>query len=65
MAQVLLVVLGVYLAACYGYGMYLVLRLVMSPGAVRPTPMLESMELVRKAKRELEVDFPEDQRIAA
>lgn len=69
MSQVLLIVLGVYLAACYVYGVYLVLRLATTRTVIRPTSRREPTELAREARRELELEeagmFPEEKRIAA
>lgn len=66
MSQFLLIVLGVYLAACYVYGMVVLVRLVMTPTVTRPTSRVEPTELVRAAKAELEQgEFGDDQRIAA
>ena len=66
MSQVLLIILGVYLAACYAYGMYVLVRLVMTPTVTRPTSRMEPTELARAAKAELEQgEYGEEQRIAA
>lgn len=66
MSQVLLIVLGVYLAACYGYGMYLLIRLGTTKSVIRPTSRQEPTELARAARQELEDNgYEEEQRIAA
>ena len=66
MSQALLIVLGVYLFACYAYGVLLLVRLGTQRTVVRPTSRLESTELVRAAKEELERgDYTEEQRVAA
>ena len=62
MSQALLIILGVYLLACYAYGMVLLVRLWSKKTAVRPTSKLEPVELVKAAKQELEQD---EQRVAA
>lgn len=62
MPQALLIILGVYLLACYAYGMVVLFRLWSTKGIVRPTSKLEPRELVKAAKQELE---QEEQRIAA
>lgn len=53
MSTVLLIVLGVYLAGCYAYGMYLMVRLLRTPKTIRPTARLETTELVNAARAEL------------
>lgn len=64
--QVLLIVLGVYLAVCYGYGLYVLIRLATTPKMVRPTSRLEPKELARVARAELEQgEIEREQRIAA
>jgi len=65
MSQVLLIVLGVYLAVCYAYGMYVLVRLLMARTLTRPTSRLEPTELVRAAKAELEQREMEEKRLAA
>lgn len=67
MSQVLLIVLGLYLAACYAYGVYLLVRVAKVPTILRPTSRREATDLVREAKAELQeqVDHPGEQRIAA
>ena len=66
MSQALLIILGVYLVACYAYGMVLLVRLGTQRTIVRPTSRLEATELVRAAKAELEQgEFGDEQRIAA
>ena len=67
MSQVLLIILGVYLAACYCYGMYVVVRLLTTRTVVRPTSRREPTELAREARAELEQDgfYDDEQRIAA
>ena len=62
MSQALLIILGIYLLACYAYGMVVLVRLWTQKTVIRPTSKLESTELVKAAKRELEQD---EQRIAA
>lgn len=62
MSQALLIVLGVYLLACYAYGMVVLVRLWSQKTVVRPTSKLEAPELIRAAKQEMD---QEDQRIAA
>lgn len=62
MPQALLIILGIYLLACYAYGMVVFYRLWTSKAVVRPTSKLEPTELIRAAKQELEQD---EQRIAA
>lgn len=61
MSQALLIILGVYLLACYAYGMVVLYRLWSTKTTVRPTSKLEPTELVKAAKEELE----DEQRIAA
>lgn len=67
MSQVLLISLGVYLAACYAYGVYLVLRLLTTRTVTRPTSRAEPTELCRAARAELQLDdvATEHNRIAA
>ena len=67
MSQVLLIGLGVYLAACYVLGMALLLRLLMTRTIIRPTSRAEPTELCRVARKELQLDdeLPEQRRIAA
>ena len=67
MSQVLLIALGVYLAACYAYGMYLAVRLLLTRTVLRPTSRREPTELAREARVQLEQDEGriEEQRIAA
>jgi len=67
MSQVLLIVLGLYLAACYAYGVYLVARLATTRTVIRPTSRREATELVRAAKAELkeQLEHPGEHRIAA
>lgn len=62
MSQALLIILGVYLLACYAYGMVVLVRLWTTKTVVRPTSKLEATQLVQAAKRELEQG---EQRIAA
>jgi len=62
MPQALLIVLGVYLLACYAYGMAVLFRLWTTKRIVRPTSKMEPKQLVKAAKQELE---QEEQRIAA
>lgn len=62
MSQALLMTLGVYLLACYAYGMVLLYRMWSTRGIVRPTSKVEPNELIRAAKQELE---QEEQRVAA
>ena len=62
MSQALLIILGVYLLACYAYGMVVLVRLWSKKTVVRPTSKLEPVELVKAAKQELEQD---EQRVAA
>ncbi|MFK7790140.1 MAG: hypothetical protein AB8C95_11695 [Phycisphaeraceae bacterium] len=62
MSQALLIILGVYLLACYAYGMMVLVRLWTTKTVVRPTSKLEPTELVRAAQRELDQD---EQRAAA
>ena len=62
MSQVLLIILGVYLLACYAYGMLLLYRLWSTKTIVRSTSKLETTQLIQAAKQELEQD---EQRIAA
>ena len=61
MSQALLIILGVYLLACYAYGMVVLYRLWSTKTIVRPTSKLEPTELVKAAKEELE----DEQRVAA
>ena len=61
MSQALLIILGVYLLACYAYGMVVLYRLWSTKTIIRPTSKLEPTELVKAAKQELE----DEQRIAA
>lgn len=66
MSQALLVLLGLYLVACYGYGMVLLVRLGTQRRIVRPTSRREPTELVRAARRELEEGkLGDEQRVAA
>lgn len=66
MSQFLLIILGVYLFACYAYGMYVLVRIGTTRTIVRPTSRQEPTELIRNAKQELEeADFSDEQRIAA
>jgi hypothetical protein len=62
MSPALLIILGVYLLACYAYGMVVLYRLWSKNTVVRPTSKLEPVELVKAAKQELEQD---EQRVAA
>ncbi len=62
MSQALLIILGIYLLACYAYGMVVLVRLWSTKTVIRPTSKLESTQLVQAAKQELERD---EQRIAA
>lgn len=62
MSQALLIILGVYLLACYAYGMVVLVRLWSKKTIIRPTSKLEPVELVRAAKQELE---QEEHRVAA
>ena len=62
MPQALLILLGIYILACYVYGMVVLYRLWSTKGIVRPTSKLESNELIKAAKQELE---REEQRVAA
>ena len=62
MSQALLIILGLYLAGCYAYGMVVLYRLWSTRGIVRPTSKMEPKELIKAAKQELEQD---EQRIAA
>ena len=62
MSQALLILLGLYLLACYAYGMVVLFRLWSTKTVVRPTSKLESPELIKAAKQELERD---EQRVAA
>jgi hypothetical protein len=62
MSQALLIILGVYLLACYGYGMFVLYRLWSTKQVVRPVSKLDAPELVKAAKQELD---QEKQRIAA
>lgn len=62
MSQALLIILGIYLLACYAYGIAVLLRLWSTKTVIRPTSRLESTELVKAAKQELE---QEEQRVAA
>jgi len=62
MSQALLIILGVYLAGCYAYGMAVLLRLWSTKGVARPTSKVEPKELIKAAKQELDQD---EQRIAA
>ena len=61
MSQALLIILGIYLLACYAYGMVVLYRLWSTKTIVRPTSKLEPTELVKAAKEELE----DEQRVAA
>ena len=67
MSQVLLIMLGVYLAACYAYGMYVLVRLAMTRTVLRPTSRQEPTELARVAREELaeQLEPQGEQRIAA
>ncbi|MFN3167011.1 MAG: hypothetical protein ACE37H_08110 [Phycisphaeraceae bacterium] len=67
MSNVLLIGLGVYLAACYLYGMVLLLRLMTTRTTIRPTSRAEPTELCRVARAELELDdaAADEQRLAA
>ena len=67
MSQVLLIVLGVYLTACYAYGVYLLVRLAMTRTVLRPTSRQEPTELARAARAELDqhLEPAGEQRIAA
>ena len=66
MSQALLIILGVYLFACYAYGVLLLVRLGTQRMITRPTSRLEPTELVRAAKQELEQgEFGDEQRVAA
>lgn len=62
MSKALLLVLGVYLFACYAYGMLVLVRLWAKKRVTRPTSRLDSPELIKAAKCELEQD---EQRLAA
>ncbi|MBX2850774.1 MAG: hypothetical protein KTR15_03390 [Phycisphaeraceae bacterium] len=62
MSQALLIILGVYLLACYAYGMVVLVRLWSTKTVIRPTSKIEPTELVKAAKQELEQD---EQRVAA
>lgn len=63
MSQALLIILGVYLAACYAFGTVMLVRLWTTKTIVRPTSKLEPTELIRAAQREL--DQQEERRAAA
>lgn len=66
MSSFLLIVLGVYLAACYLYGMYVVMRLLMVRTTIRATSRQEPTELIAAARAELERnEFPDERRVAA
>ena len=67
MSQVLLIVLGLYLAGCYAYGLYVLARLFMVRSVHRPTSRQEPKELARAARAELTEDgtLADDQRLAA
>lgn len=67
MSQALLIILGIYLAGCYAYGIYLLIRLVMSKTIVHPTSRQEPTKLARAARVELEQEgiFQDEQRVAA
>ena len=67
MSQVLLIGLGVYLALCYLYGMYVLMRLLTTRTLIRPTSMREPTELCRAARAELQLDeeLPQKHRVAA
>ena len=67
MSQVLLIGLGLYLAACYAYGMLLVVRLLKTRTIIRPTSRQEPHELARAARIELSKDgtLPDERRVAA
>lgn len=67
MSQVLLIILGIYLAACYAYGVYLLVRIGTTRTVIRPTSRMEPTELARAAREELgeAADLPEEKRIAA
>lgn len=62
MSQALLIILGIYLLACYAYGMVVLFRLWSQKTGVRPTSKLEATQLIKAAKQELD---QEEQRIAA
>jgi hypothetical protein len=67
MSKVLLIGLGVYLGACYLYGVYLLLRLMTTRTIARPTSRAEPTELCRAARAELQLDdaVEDAQRLAA
>lgn len=69
MTQVLLIVLGVYLSACYAYGMYVLYRVAKTRTRHRPTSRLDATDLVRAARAELPdqgaVHEEEETRVAA
>jgi hypothetical protein len=67
MSKVLLIGLGVYLAACYLYGLFLLLRLVTTHTIARPTSRAEPTELCRAAREQLQMDdaVADEQRLAA
>lgn len=62
MSQALLILLGLYLLACYAYGMVVLVRLWSQKTVIRPTSKLEATQLIKAAKQELD---QEEQRIAA
>lgn len=62
MSKALLLVLGLYLLACYGYGVVVLVRLWAKRVVVRPTSKPDSPGLIKPSKHELEQD---EQRLAA
>lgn len=67
MPQVLLLLLGIYLVACYAYGVFTLVRLLTARKVVRPTSRREPTELARAAMAELDRDpaYADKQRVAA
>jgi len=67
MSKVLLIGLGVYLGACYLYGVYMLLRLMTTRTIARPTSRAEPTELCRVAREQLQMDdaVADEQRLAA
>lgn len=69
MAPYLLIALGVYLAACYVYGIYVLFRLWRAKSVSRATSTLEPADLARAARIALpdqdEAEQSQDTRIAA
>ena len=53
MTLYLLIALGVYLSACYAYGIYVLYRVAKTKTIVRPTSQMDKSELARVARSQL------------